>query len=122
MKTQLKQLDNISFRFIVKRIIKSILHALTAIHKRNIAHQNLDDTSIIISHSPSITVENNKNPIIKVKLLDFAMGCGNYQISENILNKFKSSSNSKDVYFQNCLDLPDYFINNNHNNHIEWKN
>ena len=126
LKTQLKQLDNISFRFIVKRIIKSILHALTAIHKRNIAHQNLDDTSIIISHSPSITVENNKNPIIKVKLLDFAMGCGNYQISENILNKFKSSSNSKDVYFQNCLDLPDYFINNNHNhnhnNHIEWKN
>ena len=131
LKTQLKQLDNISFRFIVKRIIKSILHALTAIHKRNIAHQNLDDTSIIISHSPSITVKKNKNPIIKVKLLDFAMGCGNYQVSENILNKFKSSSNSKDIYFQNCLDLPDYFINeknhnhnnhNNHNNHIEWKN
>ena len=115
LKLQLKELNASSFRYYVKGIIRAVLHAICSIHKRHIAHQNIDDTSIIIGHSKSLE---SGNPNIKVKLVDFALSCGNIP---DVMSRKNGITN--DIYFQRCLDIPDYFLNSRKEiDHTEWKN
>lgn len=51
-------------------LIKSLLHALSKIHETGIAHQNINERSILVS-----TFINPRE--IKVKFTDFGLGCGN---------------------------------------------
>lgn len=50
-------------------LIKSLLHALAKIHDTHIAHQNINENSILVS-----TFINPRE--IKVKFTDFGLGCG----------------------------------------------
>jgi hypothetical protein len=85
LKGELVKLNKETRKYISKAIIKSILQAVSAIHKRNIAHQNLDDTSIIVSHTPSFEEKTKAHNLkIKVKLVDFALSCGVYKSNNNM--------------------------------------
>ena len=66
----LKELDNNSYYKIVFHLIKTILHGLAKIHQFKIAHQNINNNSILVS-----TYTNPKE--INVKFTDFGLGCGN---------------------------------------------
>lgn len=87
-KGELAKLNKETYKYISKAIIKSILQAISAIHKSNIAHQNLDDTSIIVSHTPSLEEKIKAHNLkIKIKFVDFALSCGVYNSNNNM--KFK---------------------------------
>jgi serine/threonine protein kinase len=60
-------------------LVKSLLHALSKIHETGIAHQNINERSILVS-----TFINPRQ--IKVKFTDFGLGCG-------YLNKDNENSN-----------------------------
>jgi hypothetical protein len=66
----LKKLDNSEYYKIVFHIIKTILFGLSKIHQSKIAHQNINNNSILVS-----TYKNPKE--IAVKFTDFGLGCGN---------------------------------------------
>ena len=125
LKAELGKLDEETRRYMSKAIIKSILQAISAIHKRNIAHQNLDDTSIIVSHTPSLE-KRTRTPNIKVKLVDFALSCGVYksnnkvkfekclmtnndkmELEENTKSMLKSLSNSEQLRIAQMNDVKD---------------
>lgn len=61
-------------------LIKSLLHALSKIHETGIAHQNINENSILVS-----TFIDQHD--IKIKFTDFGLGCGNgnSQVSGNII-------------------------------------
>ena len=63
-------LDNNSYYIIVFHLIKTILLGLAKIHQSKIAHQNINDNSILVS-----TYTNPSE--MNVKFTDFALGCGN---------------------------------------------
>ena len=72
-------------------IIKVILYAMSKIHQNNIAHQNINENSILVS-------THKKVDDIKVKFTDFGLGCGvnneNSYINSmlTIINKCKSTT------------------------------
>ena len=72
-------------------IIKVILYAMSKIHQNNIAHQNINENSILVS-------THKKIDDIKVKFTDFGLGCGinneNSYINSMIttINKCKSTT------------------------------
>ena len=74
-------------------IIKVILYAMSKIHQNNIAHQNINENSILVS-------THKKVDDIKVKFTDFGLGCGvnnkNSYINSMLttINKCKSSTPS----------------------------
>jgi len=74
-------------------IIKVILYAMSKIHQNNIAHQNINENSILVS-------THKKVDDIKVKFTDFGLGCGvnnkNSYINSMLttINKCKSSTSS----------------------------
>ena len=65
----LGKLSHKQYYQIVFHIIKVVLHALAKIHQTNIAHQNINTNSILVS-----TYTNPDN--VKVKFTDFGLGCG----------------------------------------------
>ena len=75
----LQKLDNSSYYNIVFHIIKNILHGLSKIHKTKIAHQNINDSSILVSTY-------TKPKEITIKFTDFGIGCGNTNLSKKIIN------------------------------------
>jgi len=66
----LKKLNDAEYYKIVFHIIKTILYGLAKIHQSKIAHQNVNDNSILISTY-------TKPKEINVKFTDFGLGCGN---------------------------------------------
>ena len=72
-------------------IIKVILYAMSKIHQNNIAHQNINENSILVS-------THKKVDDIKVKFTDFGLGCGinneNSYINSMLttINKCKSTT------------------------------
>ena len=87
----LSQLKHNEYYKIVFHLIKTILHGMAKIHQTNIAHQNINNNSILIS-----TYEQPGE--IKVKFTDFGLGCGNRM---NFLGK---QIDQNDVFykFNNC--------------------
>lgn len=87
---------------IIKYIVKHILKSISTIHSVNIAHQNLDNSSILISKN----LENikNENDIldIQIKIVDFSLSCG---LLEN-------NNNNQTI---KCLDNSNYFTNSTTN-------
>ena len=65
----LRKLDNSAYYKIVFHLIKTILFGLSKIHQSKIAHQNINNNSILVS-----TYKNPKE--ITVKFTDFGLGCG----------------------------------------------
>jgi len=72
----LRKLDSSSYYKIVFHLIKTILHGLAKIHQYNIAHQNINNNSILVS-----TYKNPKE--ISIKFTDFGLGCGNSNDNDN---------------------------------------
>jgi serine/threonine protein kinase len=70
LSSYLKKLDTSSYYKIVFHLIKTVLFGLSKIHQTKIAHQNINNNSILVS-----TYKNPKE--IKVKFTDFGLGCGN---------------------------------------------
>ena len=114
LKNHLSTMNYNDFSEVVKFIIRNLLNAISTIHKKNIAHQNLDDSSIVISSN----LKNKDN--MHIKLVDFGLACGIYKVPENKMNELakqlkssKLGGISKDTYFKSCLDIPDYFLSKN---------
>jgi hypothetical protein len=85
----LKKLDSNSYYKIVFHLIKTILHGLAKIHQYNIAHQNINNNSILVS-----TYKNPKE--ISIKFTDFGLGCGNSNENENVKNLVNIADYEKD--------------------------
>lgn len=109
IKPLLKQIPQYQFENLVRFLIRNILYAVSTIHKKRIAHQNIDDSSILLD----IDMKDYENSTIKLN--DFGLGCGVYKdIKKNM--KMKSASKKQvnnrlnDIYFRKCLDIPDYFL------------
>jgi serine/threonine protein kinase len=97
-----KHLDTISFKnrqFIIKKLIKNILHGISNIHKLNISHQNINESNILISLR-----EEEKGKNIDIKFTEFGLGCGTYKIPKDDIYNIK---NNNELY-KKCI------INNDH--------
>lgn len=103
LKKYLGKLNHTQYYQILFHLIKVILYGLAKIHQTNIAHQNINTNSILVS-----TYTNPDN--VKVKFTDFGLGCGtnNKNIIEmlNFNNKNKNNNNNdsrdykKDMFFK----------------------
>jgi serine/threonine protein kinase len=83
IKEYLLKLNHKHYYKILFHLIKIILHGLAKIHQHNIAHQNINGNSILVStygNTDSIYmngIDTNSNiDEIKVKFTDFGLGCG----------------------------------------------
>ena len=76
----LRKLNNSEYYKIMFHLIKTILFGLSKIHQAKIAHQNINNNSILVS-----TYKNPKE--ISVKFTDFGLGCGN---KDNFANNLDS--------------------------------
>lgn len=80
MSKYIRTLDHNSYYTIIFHLIKTILYGLANIHQSKIAHQNINDNSILVSTY-------KKPSEINVKFTDFGLGCGyNNNISSNMIN------------------------------------
>jgi hypothetical protein len=79
LKKYLGKLNHKQYYQILFHIIKVVLHGLAKIHQTNIAHQNINTNSILVS-----TYTNPDN--VKVKFTDFGLGCGIKKKNLNITN------------------------------------
>ena len=86
-KKYLNKLNEQMYYKIVKKMFRNILHAVGAIHHTNIAHQNIEPSSILISMLPEDD--------IGIKFTDFGLGCGTYHsiLGENDSYNIKSNDN-----------------------------
>ena len=87
LKKYLGKLNHKQYYQILFHIIRVVLHGLAKIHQTNIAHQNINTNSILVS-----TYTNPDN--IKVKFTDFGLGCG---IKKQILNMVGYGDVNRDV-------------------------
>lgn len=92
----LAQIEYIKYYNIVFHLIKNILQGLAKIHQTNLAHQNINDNSILVS-----TYE--KPGQITVKFTDFGIGCG-YKNDTNI----NTSSREDKNFIYNPVNLQNY--------------
>ena len=85
-KKYLNKLDKPMYYKIVKKMFRNMLHAMGNIHNTNIAHQQIEPGSILVSMLP----END----IGIKFTDFGLGCGTYHsiLGENDSYNIKSNS------------------------------
>jgi serine/threonine protein kinase len=102
----LKYISNYLFQLEINRyykfvfyLIKSLLHAISKIHQTNIAHQNINENSILIS------TYSNPNKIY-VKFTDFGLGCG--YINANKGNCLKIEDYKEDKFFK-LISCKNYF-------------
>jgi len=93
----LRKLDSNAYYEIVFHLIKSILYGLAKIHQSKIAHQNINNNSILVS-----TYKNSKE--IFVKFTDFGLGCGNKTNIEDIpdaminINKYRNVTDESNKF------------------------
>ena len=83
LKQYLYKMNHNNYYNILFHLIKIILFAMAKIHQHNIAHQNINENSILVS-----TYENTDE--MKVKFTDFGLGCG--------------INNNKDSYINNMME------------------
>lgn len=95
----LSQLEINRYYKFVFYLIKSLLHAIAKIHQTNIAHQNINENSILVS------TYSNPNKIY-VKFTDFGLGCG--YINANKGNCLKIEDYKEDKFF-NLISCKNYF-------------
>jgi hypothetical protein len=106
----LMKLDNSSYYKIILHLIKTILHGMAKIHQHKVAHQNINENSILVS-----TYTNPKE--IYINFTDFGLGCGNHNMNKphNIsnlmnINKYEdgeygeeyNNSNLSKIKFNTC--------------------
>lgn len=134
LKNKLLKKKEHEFVTIIKYIIKHLLLAISSIHKNQISHQNLDDTSIVID----INLNKSQNGDVSLKVIDFGLGCGVYNFTDEYMdvlnikrkNKSKKKRNTnmintsdlfnknndfkpnENLYFEKCLTASKYFISN----------
>ena len=84
LKKYLLDMKNKNYYKLIFHLIKVILHGLAKIHQHNVAHQNINENSILVS-----TYTNNDE--IKVKFTDFGLGCG---VQNNYLTKMSYNLNN----------------------------
>ena len=94
VKKYLGKLNHKQYYQILFHIIKVILHGLAKIHQTNLAHQNINTNSILVS---TYTDPDN----IKVKFTDFGLGCG---ANKNNMNDI---SDKNDIHFNNYKSYKD---------------
>ena len=75
----IRKLSHEKYYKIVFYLIKAFFHGLGKIHKSNISHQNIRETSILIS-----TFANPHE--MKVKFTDFGLGCGNSEMDKPLIS------------------------------------
>jgi len=83
IKQYLLKMNHKHYYKILFHLIKVILHGLAKIHQHNVAHQNINGNSILVStYGDSIanldriySLDNNIDEI-KIKFTDFGLGCG----------------------------------------------
>ena len=80
----LKKLNTSSYYKIIFHLIKTILFGLSTIHQSKIAHQNINNNSILVSTY-------TKPKEIVIKFTDFGLGCGKNMISDSSPNAMKGS-------------------------------
>jgi len=90
LKKYLFDMNHNNYYKILFHLIKVILHGLAKIHQHNVAHQNINDNSILVSTYTNI------NNSMKVKFTDFGLGCGvhNNYLSNTDYNLNKCKSNA----------------------------
>ena len=86
IKKYLLEMKHKNYYRILFHLIKVILHGLAKIHQHNIAHQNINENSILIS---TFTNDNE----MSIKFTDFGLGCG----TNNEINNIFYDVNSCDV-------------------------
>jgi serine/threonine protein kinase len=95
LKKYLFEMNHNNYYKILFHLIKVILHGLSKIHQHNVAHQNINDNSILVSTNLNPNTDNTTNEM-KVKFTDFGLGCGvhnNYLTNTDYnLNKCKSNT------------------------------
>ena len=113
--TYLQKLNHDAYYKIVFHLIKTILHGMAKIHQSKIAHQNINNNSILVS-----TYSNPKQ--INIKFTDFGLGCGNgntfinsckknnytpINISEDVIDKLSTTDylNITQKYDLFCLGI-----------------
>jgi serine/threonine protein kinase len=88
MQNYLSRLNHTEYYKLVFHLIKTILHGIAKIHKTHIAHQNINENSILVSSYL-------KPKELTVKFTDFGLGCGHI-------------SNSTSNIIGNVMDIDDY--------------
>ena len=77
LKKYLFEMKHDNYYKIIFHLIKVILHGLAKIHQHNVAHQNINDNSILVSTNLNTNTDTNTNTDeMKVKFTDFGLGCG----------------------------------------------
>lgn len=91
LKKYLFKMNHYNYYKILFHLIKVILHGLAKIHQHNVAHQNINDNSILVS-----TNLNSHTQDMKVKFTDFGLGCGvhNNYLSNTDYNLNTCNSNT----------------------------
>ena len=98
----LKKLSQKDFNDLTGYLMRNILFGLQAIHQQKIAHQNINDCSIVVS------MHNNK--IMSIKFMDFGAACGVYKMPD-----------SHNLNVEKCLNDLSYFqsVESNSNNNLD---
>ena len=97
----LNKLDNNSYYKIVFHLIKNILHGMAKIHQYKVAHQNINENSILVS-----TTYTNPREMY-INFTDFGLGCGNsnnMNYESNLINidKYEKGYNKTNIKFNTC--------------------
>ena len=98
----LKKLPQKDYEDLTGYLMRNILFGLQAIHQQKIAHQNINDCSVIVS------MHNDK--IMSIKFMDFGAACGVYRMPD-----------SHNLNVQKCLNDLSYFqsVESNSNNNLD---
>jgi serine/threonine protein kinase len=97
IKKYLLQMNHSNYYKILFHLIKAILHGLAKIHQHNIAHQNINENSILVS-----TYTNNNE--MKIKFTDFGLGCGvNNNYMSNIIYDINSCNSNTPLKITNSI-------------------
>ena len=75
LKKYLFEMNHNNYYKILFHLIKVILHGLAKIHQHNVAHQNINDNSILVSTNVNEHMHKHDDNM-KVKFTDFGLGCG----------------------------------------------
>jgi serine/threonine protein kinase len=86
LKQYLYKMNHNNYYNILFHLIKIILFAMAKIHQHNIAHQNINENSILVS-----TYENTDE--MKVKFTDFGLGCGINNNKDSFINNIMYNIN-----------------------------
>lgn len=93
LKKYLFEMNHNNYYKILFHLIKVILHGMAKIHQHNVAHQNINDNSILVSTNLNPNTDSNE---MKVKFTDFGLGCGvhNNYLSNTDYNLNKCNTNN----------------------------